>query len=86
LYLIFFLINIFFLNFYVVKKNLSAQKNKNTFFTLKKNSGCVIGTPVNGMTGRGRAVILKFKFSKSSDHKKSFLLGHSVRNSNVHPV
>jgi hypothetical protein len=38
------------------------------------------------MTGRGRAVILKFNFSKSCDHKKCFLLGHSVRNSNVHPV
>jgi hypothetical protein len=38
------------------------------------------------MTVRGRAVILKLNFSKSCDHKKSFLLGHSVRNSNVHPV
>jgi hypothetical protein len=38
------------------------------------------------MTGRGRAVILKLNFSKSYDHKKGFLLGHSVRNSNVHPV
>jgi hypothetical protein len=43
----------------------------------------VIGTPVHfgGMTVRGRAVILKFNFSK-----KGFLLGHSVRNSNIHPV
>jgi hypothetical protein len=51
-------------------------------------SGCVIGTPVyfGGMTGRGRAVILKFNFSKSCDHKKINLLGHSVRNLNVHPV
>jgi hypothetical protein len=48
----------------------------------------VIGTPVNvsEMTVRRRAVILKLNFSKSYDHKKSFLLGHSVRNSNVHPV
>jgi hypothetical protein len=49
----------------------------------------VIGTPVNfnGMTVRRRAVILKLNLSNSCDHKKSFfLLGHSVRNSNVHPV
>jgi hypothetical protein len=35
---------------------------------------------------RGQAVILKLNFSKSCDHKKGFLLGHSFRNSNVHPV
>jgi hypothetical protein len=36
-------------------------------------SDWVIGTPVHfgGMTDRGRAVILKFNFSKSCDHKKS---------------
>jgi hypothetical protein len=47
-----------------------------------------MGTRVNfgGMTGRGRAVIFKFNFSKSCDHKKSFLLRHGVRNSNVHHV
>jgi hypothetical protein len=51
--------------------------------------GCVIGTPVHfgGMIGRGQAIILKFNVFKSCVHKKSFfLLGHSVRNSNVHPV
>jgi hypothetical protein len=40
-------------------------------------SGLVIGTPVHfgGMTGRGRAIILKFNFSKSCDHKKRFFIG-----------
>jgi hypothetical protein len=37
-----------------------------------------------GMTGRGRAVILKFNFSKSCNHKKSFVIGTS--RSNVHHV
>jgi hypothetical protein len=48
----------------------------------------VIGTPdhFGGMTGRGRAIILKVIFQNRAITKKGFLLGHSVRNSNVHPV
>jgi hypothetical protein len=44
-------------------------------------SGCVIGTPVNFsmMIGRGLAVILKLKFWKSCDHKKSFITSESGR-------
>jgi hypothetical protein len=40
----------------------------------------------SGMTVRGHAVILKLNLSKSCDQKKKKLLGHNVRNSNVHPV
>jgi hypothetical protein len=62
----------FFFNFlYVVNKNQSAQKIKKTLFYVKIIfSGCEAVTP-GGMTVRGRAVILKFNFSKSCDHKKS---------------
>jgi hypothetical protein len=38
------------------------------------------------MTVRGQAVILKLNFQNRAITKKVFLLGHSVRNSNVHPV
>jgi hypothetical protein len=76
-------------HFYVVKKIQSAKKIPKQLFYIKKLfSSCVIGTPVDfsGMIVRGQAVILKLNFSKSCDHKKSLLLGHSVRNWNVHPV
>jgi hypothetical protein len=49
-------------------------------------SGWVIVPHFGGMTVRGQAVILKFNFFKSCDYKKKKLLGHSIRNSNVHPV
>jgi hypothetical protein len=75
------------------------SNNKKNYFVLKIKKkllyikiiflGWVIGTPLHfgGMTVRGQAVILKFNVLKSCDPKKSvFLLGHSVRNSNVHPV
>jgi hypothetical protein len=52
------------------------KKSKKPFY-INFLLGCVIGTPVyfGGMTGRGRAVILKYNLSKSWDYKNSFYIG-----------
>jgi hypothetical protein len=52
---------------------------KNYFYIKIIFSGC-------GMTGRALAVILKLKFLKSCDHKKSFITSESGRILMGHPV